>query len=284
MFAGCLVTSPTPTIFWYAEWVVLDPGTKSPPPYAIASVDCALRAATMLQLEGALTVSEVAERLGVARSTAHRVLSMLVYRDFAVQDSDRVYCPGPVLELATHSQSRTSRLRAVSSPHLERLVEALDESVNVTIRTGDVVRFIASAECRQVLRVGAREGMVFPAHKTTAGLLLLSELAEAEVEQLYAVVADGDGGRGEPVEAVDVRRLVRELAKVRRAGFAVNLGRSERGVVAVGVPVRDGSGKAVAGLSVSMPSVRYDAGQLPSLVGLLRRTAHEVGKDLTAAS
>ena len=79
----------------------MDKPLKTPPPYAIASVDHALRPAVMLQLEGGLTVSEVAERLGVARSTAHRLLAMLVYRDFAVQDEDRSYRAGPVLELSS---------------------------------------------------------------------------------------------------------------------------------------------------------------------------------------
>ena len=72
-----------------------DKPLKTPPPYAIASVDHALRLAAMLQLEGGLTVSEVAGRLGVARSTAHRLLAMLVYRDFAVQDENRLYRAGP---------------------------------------------------------------------------------------------------------------------------------------------------------------------------------------------
>ena len=81
---------------------------KTPPPYAIASVDHALRVAVMLQLEDGLTVSEVAERLGVARSTAHRLLAMLVYRDFAVQNDDRVY-------LATPSRSATCETVSPSS-------------------------------------------------------------------------------------------------------------------------------------------------------------------------
>ncbi len=135
---------------------------KTPPPYAIASVDHALRVAVMLQLEDGLTVSEVAERLGVARSTAHRLLAMLVYRDFAAQDENHLYRAGPVLELAAHSQSRVSSLRAAALPHLRRLVDLLEETANLAIRTGDTVRFIASAECRQALRVGSREGMVFP--------------------------------------------------------------------------------------------------------------------------
>src|SRR5271167_766210 len=142
---------------------------KTPPPYAIASVDHALRVAVMLQLEDRLTVSEVAERLGVARSTAHRLLAMLVYRDFAVQDENHLYRAGPVLELAAHSQSRVSSLRAVALPHLRRLVDLLGETANLAIRTGDTVRFIASAECRQALRVGSREGKACTNMRRPAG-------------------------------------------------------------------------------------------------------------------
>jgi DNA-binding IclR family transcriptional regulator len=254
----------------------MDKPLKTPPAYAVASVDHALRIATMLQLEGPLTVSEVAARLGVARSTAHRLLSMLVYRDFAVQDERHAYDAGPVLELGAHSPSRTSRLRAVALPHLRRLVDVLDESANLTIRTGDTARFIASVECNQALRVGNREGMVFPAHQTTAGLLLLAELTAQEVETVYAAERRAE----QRADLPDLGRLKGELTRIRRAGFVVNQGRSERGVVAVGVPVRDEDGVALAGLSVSMPSVRYDREGLPALVARLQAAARGLQADL----
>ncbi|WP_031510812.1 IclR family transcriptional regulator [Streptomyces megasporus] len=257
----------------------MDKPLKTPPPYPIASVDHALRAATILQMEGGATVSQIAERLGVARSTAHRLLAMLVYRDFAVQDEDRVYRAGPVLELAAHSQSQVSRLRAAALPHLRRLVDRLDETANLTIRTGDTARFIASVECARVLRVGSREGMVFPAHRTTAGLLLLAELTEAELEEVYAPerYRDRPGDRPDPAE------LRAELARVGRSGFCVNQERSERGLVAVGVPVRDRDGAAQAGLSVSLPSVRYDPRRLRLLVTTLNAAARALEADLAAA-
>ncbi|MEX0426124.1 IclR family transcriptional regulator [Nocardioides sp. DS6] len=249
---------------------------KTPPAYAITSVDHALRIATILQLEGALTVSEAAERLGVARSTAHRLLAMLVYRDFAVQDDDKVYRAGPVLELATHSRSAASRLRSAALPHLRRLVDLLDESANLTVRTGDTARFIASIESGQTLRVTSREGMVFPAHRTTAGLLLLAELPDDELEAVYAPERYAD----HPADRPDLEALRRELATIRRNGFAVNQGRSERGVVAVGVPVRDTDGTALAGISVSIPSVRYDRQQLRLLVATLSMAARALEADL----
>lgn len=256
----------------------MDKPLKTPPPYPIASVDHALRAATMLQLEGGATVSQIAERLGVARSTAHRLLAMLVYRDFAVQDENRVYRAGPVLELAVHSQSQVSRLRAAALPHLHRLVDLLDETANLTIRTGDTARFIASVESGQALRVGSREGMVFPAHRTTAGLLLLASLDDAELAEVYSA----SRYRDRPADRPDLQRLRGELDLIGRNGFALNQERSERGLVAIGVPVRDPDGTAQAGLSVSMPSVRYDPHELPSLVATLTASARALAADLAA--
>ncbi|WPP28049.1 IclR family transcriptional regulator [Streptomyces sp. CL7] len=254
----------------------MDKPLKTPPPYPIASVDHALRAATILQMEGGATVSEIAERLGVARSTAHRLLAMLVYRDFAVQDEDRTYRAGPVLELAAHSQSLVSRLRAAALPHLRRVVDLLDETANLIVRTGDTTRFIAGVECGQALRVGSREGMVFPAHRTTAGLLLLADLTDEELDEVYAE----ERYRERPAERPDLGRLREELRRLRRNGFAVNQERSERGLVAVGVPVRDRDGTALAGLSVSMPGVRYDPHRLRPLVATLDAAARALERDL----
>lgn len=248
---------------------------KTPPSYLVNSADHALRVAVMLQLEGGLTVSQVAQRLGVGRSTAHRLLQTLVYRDFAVQDDQRTYHPGPVLELAAYSRSSTSRLRAAALPHLRHLVDLTGESAHLTIRAGETARFIASAECQQALRVGSREGMVFPAHLTTAGLVLLADLDPSEVNDLYS---EGSYTH-RPAERPDPANLRSRLARVRRSGFAFNDGLSERGVIALGVAIRDADGTALAGLSLSMPSVRYDRHRLPSLVATLHRTARAIEAD-----
>lgn len=251
---------------------------KQRPAYAISSVDHALRIATMLQLEGELTVTEVSARLNVARSTAHRLLAMLVFRDFAVQTDSRAYRAGPVLELAAHSRSEASQLRAAALPHVEALVEVLDESANLMIRTGDTARFVVSVECAQALRVGNREGMVFPAHRVTGGLVLLAELSRDELEAVYAPERYTDRLQERP----DLGRLYRDLERIRRNGFAVNEGRSERGVVAVGCRVRNPAGAAIAGLSVSMPSVRYEPQNLPALVAAIRFAARAIEADLQA--
>ena len=148
------------------------------------------------------------------------------------------------------------------------------------MRTGDTVRFLASVECGQALRVGSREGMVFPAHRTTAGLLLLADLSDEELDEVYAA----ERYRDRPAERPDADGLRVELRRLRQNGFAVNRGRSERGLTAVGVPVRDRAGGVLAGLSVSLPSVRYDPVRLRSLVATLESAAHALERDLAEES
>lgn len=249
---------------------------KTPPAYAVTSVDHALRLAVVLQVEGPLTVSAAAERLGVARSTAHRLLQTLVYRDFAVQGEDRVYRAGPVLELSGRSPSDAARLRAAALEPLRVLVDTLGETCNLSIRIGTTVRFVASVECDQALRVGSREGMVFPAHTVTGGLVLLAALSPERVDALYAPERFAD----RPDERPDLRRLQVDLRAVRRTGIAVNLERSERGLAAIGRAVLDGDGDPVAAVSVSMPTVRYRKERVPEIVAALGATADAVTRSL----
>jgi len=248
---------------------------KKPPAYGITSVDHALRLAAALQLEGGLTVTAAAERLGVARSTAHRLLQMLVYRDFAAQGDDRAYRPGLVLEMAAHSQSETARLRSISMAHLERLAELVDESVNVSVRAGGTTRFIASVERERSLRVTAREGMVFPLARTTTGMLYFADLPDTKLREHL----DGEHD-GVEQSAQTMERILRDVRRVRRLGFALNIERSERGLVAIGVPIRGAGGVLLGGLSVSMPSVRYEEPRLDRIVAVLRTVGADLEADL----
>jgi DNA-binding IclR family transcriptional regulator len=246
---------------------------KSPPAYGVTSVDHALRLAVILQIEGSLTISAAAERLGVAKSTAHRLLTTLVYRDFAVQDDDRSYHAGPVLELAATATSRTGAIRAAALDPMRALVDTVDETVNLSIRTGRTIRFIASVESGQTLRVSSREGMVLPAHQSTGGLVMLAALTDEQITALYDAAPAG--------ERVDLTKLRAELRAVRRSGIAINLERTERGLIAMGHGITDATGATVAALSVSMPSVRYSTARVRRLTPALSTAADAVSAALS---
>jgi DNA-binding IclR family transcriptional regulator len=244
---------------------------KNKPAYSIDSVDHALRLAVLLQQEGPFGVAEVAERIGVARSTAHRLLAMLVYRDFAEQGADRRYRVGPVLQRVI-TPDPAAVLRDLALPHLRDLVERTGETANIMIRAGDQVRFVATVECTAVLRVGDREGRMLPIHLTSGGRALLAWLPEPELAATLPAAP--------PQES---ERLLRDMRRVRRVGYALNEQLTETGVTAVGSPVRGSDGIPMAAISVAMPTARYTRARLPQLAADLHVACTRLESDLAAA-
>jgi DNA-binding IclR family transcriptional regulator len=242
---------------------------KNKPAYAIASVDSALLLATLLQQEGSMRVTDAAERLGVSVSTAHRLLSMLVYRDFAEQLPDRRYGPGRLMQGGPPPQATVGRLREVALPHLRRLVDALGETVNLMVLAGTDVRFVATVECDQILRVGDRTGRTLPAHLSSGGKALLAALPP---DAFAAALGD--------LDATTAARLQRELRTIRRRGFAVNDQDTEAGLTAVGVAVPAGAGAPRAAISLALPSARYSRDRLPAWGAALSGTAADVAREL----
>jgi DNA-binding IclR family transcriptional regulator len=246
---------------------------KNKPAYAIESVDSALRLALLLQQEGPLRGSEVADRLGVARSTAHRLLAMLVYRDFAEQDQDQRYAPGPVLRTALLPPSPVSTLRRVALPYLHDLMDRAGETVNLQVLVGSRIRFVATVECAQVLRVGDREGKILPAHLVSGGKMLLATLGDEEIRTLYSANA-----------GIDVQTLLAQLHRIRQRGFAINDQKTERGVTALARPVLGADGHPMAAVALAMPSARFSRGRLPEWIGDLGATAAQIERALAAAA
>lgn len=244
---------------------------KNKPAYAIASVDSALLLATLLQQEGAMRVTDVAARLGVSVSTAHRLLGMLVYRDFAEQLPDRRYAAGPVLRRGPVQQASVATLREVALPHLRRLVDAVGETANVMVLAGAEVRFVATVESEQVLRVGDRTGRTLPAHLTSGGKAALATLGDEEIAAALQVL-----------DETATARLLRELRAVRRRGFAVNDQGTEAGLTAVGVVVPSAGGFRGVALSLAAPSARYSRERLPVWAAALSEAAGAIARDLDA--
>ena len=250
---------------------------KNKPPYAIESVDNALRILQLIRDSGQVRVSKVAAELGIARSTAHRLLAMLVYRDFALQTEDRAYRPGPALSAPPLRGEPAQRLRQVLAPHMETLCDQVAETINLMIRLGTQTRFLHTVESAQLLRVGDRQGTILPAWQTSGGKVLLAELPDA---QLTALLRGASGRPPEGMTEAGRRALVAELRQVRDQGYAENIEESESGVCAVAVCVRDPAGDPVAALSVSCPSVRYTLDRARFFVRELRGTLTRAQPDI----
>ncbi|HRO29036.1 IclR family transcriptional regulator [Citricoccus sp.] len=250
---------------------------RQKPNYPVESVDHALALMEMVRDYGRVRLSVAARLLGVSVSTAHRLMAMLVYRGYAVQDASRRYVPGPAMGLPPAGVSWTVEVRRRAHPHLEDLAHATGETTNLLVLAGTDVRFMASVEGHRPVRVGDRQGVVLPAAGVSAGKAMLAAMDPADVERAYRRRAEQDG------TAFDARahaRLATELEAVRHRGFASNDEGTEEGICAVGMAIRDGSGAAVAGLSVAVPHQRYRHALETGLVDEVRRAREAIEADL----
>lgn len=221
------------------------------PAYLVESVDRAMQVIERLQVAPTLSLTELADHLHVAPSTAHRLLSTMAHRQVVRQDPDtKGWSLGPALLQAGLAAVARLDIRRVARPELEALARALEETVHLARLDGDHVLFLDTVESTRAVRVTDRTGVRLPAHSTASGKVLLAQLDRAELRRLLP----------ERLPAVTPRTrtsrasLERELATIRRRGFALNVAESERGLTAVAAAVPDLGATTHVSVTVSLPS------------------------------
>ncbi len=220
----------------------------------LTSVDNALWLLQLVAERQALRVSEAADLLGVARSTAHRLLSALRRRDFLMQDKPNgAYRPGPALHAIGMVAISRLDVRRIAQPVLEQLRDKTRETASIAVLEGTMIRFVECYEGLSTVRVGSRAGVVRYAHASAVGKAILAALPDGELGRRYP----GEELPAPTAASITSRHeLMRELSQIRRQGYALNWEESSEGVAAVAVAVRDASGIPLASISVSVPSMR----------------------------
>lgn len=224
------------------------------PRYPLSSVDNALQIIELLRIEPAMRLSDVAAELGVANSTAHRLLAALVHRGFVEQQAQtRLYGAGETLIDIGRSALLVSELQPRVRPLLEALNQEFGETIHLGIREGTDVHYLDAAESTRAVRVAARTGRRLHAHWSSIGKILLAAMADDSVRRLYAVERF-QPGTANSIDSLD--RLLTELATIRANGFAVNSGESEDDVVSVAVALHDRGGAVIAAVGCAAPRHR----------------------------
>ncbi len=246
------------------------------PNYPIESVDNALKLLLLFREQKAISVSEASRMIGVAPSTAHRLLSMLQYHGFVSQDAvTRVYEAGPALIDVGLSVVREMDIRGQARPFMEHLSVEVGETVHLAILQGQNILFLESIESQKALRVASRIGVHLPANCTAGGKALLARLSPEELrkifpsEQLPTLMPHSLASREE---------LERELKLVRKRGYATNHDESEPSVSAVAAVIEDRMEQPRAALTVSAPVSRLNQEQEEVIAAAVLRTAAEIGK------
>lgn len=216
----------------------------------VQSLSRALDIIELLHLEPAgLGVTGISSRLGLTKSTVHRILSFLAARGFIERAPDgQAYRLGlRFVELASGRLNQLE-LKTEAAPHLRRLVERIGQPAHLAILSGTDVVYIDKVESLRSIRMYSQIGKRIPAYCSALGKSLLSDLGGAELEALAAAVHYTPLARGTrlgPASFVEAVKLAREK------GWSVDDEENEDGIRCIGAPVRDYTGRVIAAISVS---------------------------------
>jgi DNA-binding IclR family transcriptional regulator len=243
--------------------------SRDQPAYPIGSVDKALRLLLLVaEKPGGVRIGDAAAALGVAPSTAHRLLQMLSLHGFARQDpATKAYHPGETIARLANPRERT---RQVALPLLRQLVDEFHETAHLGTLEGMAALTLFSVESPHLLRVGDRSGHTQPAHLSGMGRVLLSEQEPADV----AAAVRAEGGD------IDERAFARHLQDIADHGYVLQHGEVESGVSALAVPVRGTTGAIEYAIGVTFPTGRIAESDAPRLADAMKRAAAQLETEL----
>jgi len=225
------------------------------------------RAAQMLRALSAepkgLTPIELADRVGLPRSTAYRIVGTLASEGFVRVSPGGKLSIGPDLISIVTAGRRD--LRHEAAPYLEQLSHELHETVELVVLDGGEALFTNQYVSSRSLRVVAQVGDRFPLYCTACGKAMLSELSPAEALRLIPRELQ----RYTPHTDLDRAHLLEELDVVRASGVAFDHQEHTIGVSAVGAAIRDAAG-ALAALTVVMPAARLEGNEEHIAAAVLR--------------
>lgn len=208
-----------------------------------------------------LTLSELAEAVGMPISTSHGVVRVLLQRGYLYLTSRRkdLFPTRRLYDMAVSIASHDPYLERLS-PYLDALRTATQETVIVGKRQGDEIVYLAVQEGPQTIRYSAPAGAIKPLHSTSIGKAMLGQLGDAKLREWLAA-AVLPPVTSHTLTAADVLR--NDIDASRKKGFFVTRGESVSDVFAIAVPVlvnRDVLGIAVAGPRHRMESVIEEVG------------------------
>ncbi|HLS42844.1 MAG TPA: IclR family transcriptional regulator [Paenalcaligenes sp.] len=221
-----------------------------------------------------VALKDLAKSTGLHTSTAHRILNDLVVGRYVERVDSGLYRLGMrLLELGSLVKGRLN-VRAVSLEPMGRLHKLTGQTVNLSLQQADEIVYVERSWSENSgMQVVRAIGGHAPLHLTSTGKLFLSEWDSRQVRAY--VMRTGLAGTTRN-SITQVAELERELALVRRHGYARDNEELELGVRCIAAGIHDDTGKLLAGLSLSAPAARLRDEWIP----LLQKTAREISEAL----
>lgn len=223
------------------------------------------------------TLSEVARGADLPRATARRLLLTLEDQGYVESRNGRFQLTARILDLSQAFLSSLS-LPRVALPHLESLVERVNESSSVAILSDTEIVYVARVPTKRIMTVSIGLGTRFAAYQTSIGRVLLAELDDLQVRDIYER-SDRTRVTSHTVKSAD--DLLDRVAEARDQGWAMVDQELEVGLRSLAAPIRGQSGTTIAAVNVSTHVGRTDMSELKAVfLPALIETANTISEAL----
>jgi IclR family pca regulon transcriptional regulator len=202
-----------------------------------------------------LGIADIADELGMSRSTTHRYVITLVALGYLEQGASRKYRLGLRVTNLGMSALNSTGLREHAHPYLEELRQRTSYTTSLAVLDGSDIVYVDRARSfrrgQGKLDLDLHPGSRLPAYATAMGKILLAYLPEADQRELLSSMKLTKRG---PNTITSKKALRDELDEVREEGFAVNDEELAPDLFAIAAPVRNEAREVVAAINVAAPS------------------------------
>lgn len=226
-----------------------------------------------LSAAGALGLNEITQRTKIPKSTVFRVLATLHALGYVIRDGDRDYCVSPTLGDLAGDQSHSELLRRAALPWMVRLRNESGETVNLGQLQFDKVVYLEVVPSEFALRLSERPGATVAPHASALGKAILAfsppELVDSLIRAQQFPVYTRNTIATAPA-------FLEELRRVRDRGFAFDKGEMSALATCVGAPILGENGRAVAAMSISGPTSRFNPRRDAPVIASLLRAVRDI--------
>jgi IclR family KDG regulon transcriptional repressor len=256
----------------------IDDSDDSRQPESVAAVLKVFAILQALAERSEIGISELSIRLAMPKATVYRFLNTMKTLGFVRQeaDSERYGLTMKVFELGTKAL-QYPELVGLANPQMQMLADRTGETVHLGMLIDSEIIYVHKVDSRHMLGMYSRVGRRAPIHCTAIGKVLL---AWENAERREHVLAGVSFERFREKTITDKSAFLQELDRTRAQGFGQDREEFDDHIRCVGVPIFDRFNQAVAGLSISFPTFRYDEAKEPDMVAMLRDASRAISEPL----
>jgi DNA-binding IclR family transcriptional regulator len=227
-----------------------------------------------------LTMTQIAEQVGMNKSTVHRLLATLEKKRFVQRDpATGLYQLGIRLLQMAYLTLEHNDLRHYAAPFLRQLCEQHRETITLSILDGADLVFLDVVESPQRVKLAASTGQRLPAFATAAGKILLAFSSKEIVQKVL-----DHGMQSFTQQTIRSQEdYLKNLDMTRDQGFAISVQEYEEGINAVAAPILDANGHPIAAVTVAGPAYRLTQEQMAAIGPTIVTATQEIAKEFKDA-